>query len=117
MISLINVGLVIETMYGKKNMLITYFTSGIIGGLISIIIHGMLRDGVLSVGASGAICGLIGALLASLVGDVKTKTKIIILTILPILLIGFSSGNIDNISHFSCMFVGVIIGLILKKKK
>ena len=59
MYSLYIVGPRVEDFFGKWKFLTIYFISGISGGLLSIAMNG----DVVSVGASGAIFGLFGALL------------------------------------------------------
>ena len=96
-------------------MLIAYFSTGIIGGLISIVIHTLVGNPVISVGASGAICGLMGVIISSLTGDRISKLQTAFIAMLPLIIIGFSGGGIDNIAHFTCFFVGIPIGHILKR--
>lgn len=110
MISLMVLGLAIETTYGKKKFIALYFSTGIIGNFISIIIHGVLHNNVLSAGASSAICGLIGYIIA---GNLKKfKPNVVIMLIAPIFVIGIINGNVDNISHISAALIGVTLGLI-----
>lgn len=116
-ISLINIGLTVENMLGKRKMLIAYFSTGIIGGFISILIHQLIGNPVISVGASGAICGLIGVVVSSFVGDRVSKMKAMFIAILPLIIIGFAGSGVDNICHFVCFFVGILVGKILMKTR
>lgn len=113
MLSLMSIGLAIETTYGKKKMWTIYLSTGIIGGLLSVLMHGLLHDNVLSVGASGAICGLMGYIISKIIKNKNNRTKTIIAVIAPLLLIGVCGGNVDNIAHFSSFFVGILIGFVL----
>lgn len=115
MFSLMNIGLAIEAYYGKKKLLFSYFSIGILGSLISCIIHQLLGQNVLSAGASGAICGLLGLLIGTFSGNFSNKIQTILLVLLPIIFIGFQPG-VDNISHWVSFFLGVFLQFILKKK-
>ncbi len=59
MYSLFIIGPRIEDFFGKKKYLLIYILSGLSGSLLSVGLHG---SGTLPVGASGAIFGLLGAL-------------------------------------------------------
>jgi rhomboid protease GluP len=88
-----------------------YFFAGICGGLASMYFNSETP----SVGASGAIFGLIGAIVAFAVFNNQTAllqslTQVIILN----LIIGFSPGsNIDNSGHIGGLIGGGLIGFLL----
>lgn len=115
MFSLLNIGIAIEAYYGKKKFIFSYFFIGIVGSFISCIIHHLLGQNVLSAGASGAICGLLGLLIGTFVGNFSSKLQTILLALLPIIFIGFQPG-VDNVAHWVSFFLGVILQFILKKK-
>ena len=91
--------------------LVIYFFAGICGGLASM----YFNPGTPSVGASGAIFGLIGAVVAYAIFNNQTTllqslTQVIILN----LIIGFSPGsNIDNSGHIGGLIGGSLIGFLL----
>ena len=60
---LLRIGNQMELMLGKWKYLILYFASGIIAGTVSIVYNMIGNTDVLSIGASGAIFGVIGAML------------------------------------------------------
>lgn len=114
MYALYIIGMQLESFLGKSKYLIVYLLSGLSGSLLSI-----LFSNNYSVGASGAIFGLMGALLYfgyhyRIYLDSVIKSQIIPL-ILVNLIIGFSFTGIDNFAHIgglvggllSTMFVGV----------
>ena len=115
MYSLFIIGTQIENYYGKIKYLIIFFVSGICGGLLS----AMVGPNMVSVGASGAIFGLLGALgyfgyhYRLYLGNVL-KNQIIPIIIIN-LGIGFVIQGIDNFCHiggllggfFAAMMVGV----------
>ncbi len=101
------IGSQIENFMGRCKYLIIYFISAITGSLLSI----LLTRG-LSVGASGAIFGLMGSILyfgyhyRVYLGTVL-KSQIIPLIILN-LLIGFMSTGIDNFGHIGGLIGGIL---------
>ena len=114
MYALYIIGMQLESFLGKSKYLIVYLLSGLSGSLLSI-----LFSNNYSVGASGAIFGLMGSLLYfgyhyRIYLDSVIKSQIIPL-ILVNLIIGFSFTGIDNFAHIgglvggllSTMFVGV----------
>lgn len=113
MFSLINIGLVLELNRGKKEFLGIYFGTGILGGVISPCIYHMLRQDPLSVGASGAICGLLGYIIAETTDSFNQKVQTAIITLLPIALIGLT-GGVDNICHFVSFFIGIGFSIAAK---
>lgn len=118
--SLYVIGTQIESFMGKWKYLIIYFVSALTGSLLSI----LLSDAA-SIGASGAIFGLMGSLLyfgyhyRVYLGSVL-KSQIIPL-ILFNLLIGFITPGIDNFAHIGGLIGGalatVAVGVKYKSTK
>ena len=112
MYSLNILGTQIENYYGKVKYIIIFIISGICGGLLS-----ALSGSNLSVGASGAIFGLLGALAyfgyhyRLYLGNVLTSQ------ILPILLvnlaIGFMVPGIDNFCHVGGLLGGFLAAMLV----
>ena len=116
MYSLYVLGPQVENFYGKIKYLSIFIISGISGSLLS---TALSSNNMVSVGASGAIFGLLGSILyfgyhyRVYLGNV-IKSQIIPLIILN-LGIGFISSGIDNFAHigdlikkiFASMAVGV----------
>ena len=113
MYSLYIVGPRVEDFYGKWKYLLIYIISGISGGLLSIAMNG----DVVSVGASGAIFGLFGALLYFGYNYRGYIGAIIKSQILPIviynLLIGFFISGIDMWGHVGGLIGGIITAYML----
>jgi len=109
------IGSQIENFMGKAKYIIIYFVSIIVASLFSI----LLTKGV-SIGASGAIFGLMGALLyfgyhyRVYLGTVL-KSQIIPLIIFN-LLIGFISNGIDNYAHIGGLIGGALATMWLGVK-
>lgn len=111
------IGSQIESFLGKFKFIIIYFFSGITGCLLS-----MTMSDVPSVGASGAIFGLMGALLyfgyhyRVYLGNVL-KSQLIPIVFID-LITGFIVPGIDNFAHIGGLIGGIIItiGLGVKDK-
>ena len=112
MYSLYVLGTQIETLLGKGKFIAIYLISGICGGLLS----ALLND-VASLGASGAIFGLMGAMLyfgyhyRTYLGE-ALKRQIIPVIIIN-LAIGFLSAGIDNFAHIGGLVTGVFCTMAL----
>ena len=108
--SLYMIGRLSESYYGKGKFTLIYLLSAIAGSLLSI----SMNEGV-SIGASGAIFGLLGSLLyfgyhyRVYFGNVLLK-QIVPIIVLN-LFIGFSISGIDNFAHIG----GLIGGLLISK--
>ena len=111
MYSLSIVGNLIETYFGKLKMIIIYIFSGIGAGLLSSVIH---TTGV-SIGASGAIFGLLGSLLYFGYHYRVYMGEALIKSIIPIvvinLLIGFTIPGIDVYAHIGGLICGYLISM------
>lgn len=112
MYSLYALGPFVESLYGKVRYTIIYFLAGIVSSLFSYIFSPHI-----SVGASGAIFGLLGA---ALVFAVKMRDRIrkdFIINILSViginLVMGFSIPNVDNFGHLGGLVGGILSSFIL----
>ncbi|HET9221102.1 MAG TPA: rhomboid family intramembrane serine protease [Roseiflexaceae bacterium] len=104
-----------ERIYGTARFLALYFFAGLAGGVTSYALNPSP-----SVGASGAIFGLIGGLAAfyyvsrGLLGEVSRQQLGSLITVIMInLFIGFSSPVIDNTAHIGGLMGGAAIGVLL----
>ncbi len=107
----------LESFFGKTKFVIIYLVSGIAGNLLSLL---FLSTNTVSVGASGAIFGLMGALLyfgyhyRVYLGTV-IKSQIIPIIILNLIL-GFMSTGINNFAHIGGLVGGILISMMLGVK-
>ena len=114
--SLYILGSQIESLLGKFKYLVIYFFSGLTGALLSTILGGDAG----SIGASGAIFGLMGALVyfgyyyRVYLGN-AVKSQIIPLILLN-LFVGFMSPGIDNFAHIGGLVGGAIVTMALGVK-
>lgn len=113
MYSLYVIGPQVESFYGKIKYLIIYLISGICGSILSIGFH----DNIISAGASGAIFGLLGAILyfgyryRAYLGQ-AIKSQVIPIIVIN-LIIGFTSSGIDNAAHIGGLLGGVLTAMFL----
>lgn len=113
MYALYLIGTQVENFVGKWKFLLIYFLSMIAGSLMSAVIH----PTTVSVGASGAIFGLLGAMLyfgytyRVYLGNVMRSQ--IIPVILFNLLLGFMMPGIDNTAHIGGLIGGVLAAMAL----
>lgn len=110
MYSLFIVGRQVENNYGKIRLLIIYFISALTGGLLS----ALFSDSI-SIGASGAIFGLLGALLYFGLQFRLYLTDALVSKIIPIivlnLIIGFTVTGIDNACHIGGLIGGFLASM------
>lgn len=113
MYSLYIIGNVVENFFGKWKYLIIYFISGISGSILSM----AFSHNTILAGASGAIFGLLGALLyfgyyyRAYLGSAGKST--IIQVIFINLLIGFMVPGISNAAHIGGLVGGVLSSMMV----
>ena len=114
MYSLAILGTQVETFIGKWKFLFIYLISAISGNLLSLVFS---AENVISVGASGALFGLMGALLYfgyhyRLYLSEAIRNQIIPIIILN-LLIGFTISGIDNVAHIGGLIGGYLAAMAI----
>jgi len=105
-------GIRVEKYFGKSRFTLIYIFSGIIGNIISIIFTVFI-----SAGASGAVYGLTGAIVAM----TQQKNKSIdgmtfyLITIIAVIGIafGFLDSTVNNYAHIGGLFAGYTLGFLL----
>lgn len=123
MLALAYFGPLVERLYGSVNYLFVYLLAGVGGSLTSIAWH----PDVNSAGASGAIFGLLGALLATLLlAQYRDKNtfprdllraigKWALLFLLWNLYAGFRTKGLDYADHIGGLTTGFLIGLTMTR--
>lgn len=112
MYSLYVIGPQVESFYGKLKYIFIFFFSGICGSILSLAFSG---NNLISVGASGAIFGLLGSILyfgyhyRVYLGN-ALKSQIVPVIILN-LMIGFMITGIDNFAHIGGLIGGVFASM------
>jgi rhomboid protease GluP len=113
MYSLYIIGPQIEQIYGVEKYLSIYIVSCITASSLSY----LMSPYSISVGASGGIFGLMGALLAFAIIERHKINKKYISSLMQIIMInlfiGLSIRNIDNFGHVGGLIGGIFIGYIL----
>lgn len=117
MYALYAIGPQVEILYGRVKYIVIYFFSAIGGSLLSYI----FSPSSLSIGASGAIFGLFGAMVVFVL---KYKDRIpkrvlnnLFGVILLNLLIGFNLQGIDNFAHIGGLLVGALVAFLFLIQK
>ena len=110
-------GSILERLIGSKRFLIVFFMAGILANLVSVNFYDN------SLGASGSIFGVIGALIfvrpLMVVWAFGLPMPMFIAGIIWAVgdVIGFFvPSNVANLAHLSGMFFGLIIGAFYRKK-
>lgn len=113
MYALYIIGPQVESFFGKTKYLIIYLLSGISGSLLSV----AFNVNTVSVGASGAIFGLFGALLYFGYNYRGYLGNVIKIQILPVVIInlifGFISTGVDVAGHIGGLIGGIIVSSVL----
>jgi rhomboid protease GluP len=112
MYSLYSIGPLVEHIYGRYRYIVIYLVSGVIASLFS-----FWFSPYASIGASGAIFGLLGVIFVFAVkerkrigkGFVRNVTSTVIIN----LFIGLSLPGIDNFAHLGGLLCGTVLGIAM----
>ena len=111
----------LELVLGKVKFLLLYFAAGLCGNLLSAFAEIRTGEYAVSAGASGAIFGIIGALLYIALrnhGRIGTVSgQGILLMIALTLYYGFTSSGVDNFAHIGGLAAGFLLSVLLYRKK
>ncbi len=113
--ALYQLGAVFEMMFGTPRFLLIYFATGVAASAASV----FFTNGT-AAGASGAIFGILGALITGIRRSPRWKHQSWTQNLVKQLLgwaalnviIGFTVPGIDNAAHFGGFFAGLLFGLI-----
>jgi rhomboid protease GluP len=114
-----DLGSLAESLYGHWTFAVVYLLAGITGSLGSVI----WNPNVLSVGASGAIFGIAGALIASFyLGEFSLPRAAVMGTLRSVvtfvgynLVFGAMMSRVDNAAHVGGLVGGLILGALIAK--
>lgn len=117
MLILFFLGAMLEKEIGHIWFGVLYFFSGIGGNILSLIMKVVHNDPAGSLGASGAVFGLDGVLLAIVILSNRrmesvTPVRVILMIVLS-LYSGFTGGNVDNAAHVGGLICGFLLGGIM----
>lgn len=112
--ALVAIGQVAESMFGHARFALLYLLSGVAGATAS-----YLFSTTISAGASGAIFGLLGALVAYGWKNANMWRSGFIANLLFVMglniVFGLITPGIDNFAHIGGMLAGVLIGIIYRQ--
>lgn len=121
MVMLGALGYQLENEIGRIKFLLIYFISGIGGNLCSLYWNVSHGEQVISAGASGAIFGLMGALLYIVavnrgrLGRLSGRGMLIMVALS--LYFGLTSSGVDNSAHVGGLICGILITVLLYRRK
>lgn len=114
-------GRLAERFYGNGQMLLIYLVSGVAGSMASLF---FAASRSVSIGASGAIFGVVGCLLAAIFTKpnklppelVRSMRSSMLGFVGYSLVMGFVVGFIDNAAHIGGLAGGLLMGFVLAEK-
>lgn len=111
----------LELEIGKVRFLIIYFVSGIGGNILSLLYDLRLEQPAVSAGASGAIFGLMGALLYVVIANRGRLGRLsgrgMLFMVVLSLYFGLTSSGVDNLAHIGGLIAGFLMAVILYRRK
>src|SRR2546430_5097084 len=115
MMSLMQLGPALEELYGSARYLFLYVVTGAFGFLVS------AWFGNFSLGASGALLGLVGVMLAittkrggTYMRDLRSR---LVSSVVILFILGFSGVGIDNYAHFAGLVAGFGLGKLFADRQ
>lgn len=117
MYALYAIGPQVEILFGRVKYIIIYFFSAIGGSLLSF----TCSPNNLSIGASGAIFGLFGAMVVFVLKYKDRIPKKVLNNLFGViilnLLIGFNLQGIDNFGHIGGLLAGALVAFLILTKE
>lgn len=111
------IGSCVELELGSKRYGILYLGSGILAGCTSIVYNMLQNDYVVSIGASGAVFGTVGAILYLVLFHKGKRMQYSIRQIAFMAFFslygGFASQGVDNAAHFGGFVAGFVLAGLL----
>ncbi|MCM1087960.1 MAG: rhomboid family intramembrane serine protease [Muribaculaceae bacterium] len=113
MLILYYIGNVVEDKIGHLPYIVIYLLSGVAGDILSAGYELFTGQAIHSVGASGAVFGIEGALLMLVLvnkdRDIKVTARRLAFAIAFSLYCGFTSSNVNNMAHIGGVFMGFAV--------
>lgn len=118
-------GRLYEMMFGTRRFVLIYFVSGIAASITSLLRYIVLHQEGASVGASGAIFGILGAFIFSIRRSprwrnerwAKSIVQQLLFWIVANILIGFRIPQIDMAAHMGGLVAGLLLGALLPQRE
>ena len=117
MVMLLVIGYSLEPEIGKIRFLLIYLGSGLMGNLVSAWFDVSQGSYAVSAGASGAIFGIVGALLYvairnhGRVGEISTRGLVLMAGLS--LYYGFTAQGVDNAAHIGGLISGFLLAVLI----
>ena len=121
MVMLLVIGYSLEPEIGKIRFLLIYLGSGLMGNLVSAWFDVNQGSYAVSAGASGAIFGIVGALLYvairnhGRVGEISTRGLVLMAGLS--LYYGFTAQGVDNAAHIGGLISGFLLAVLTYWKR
>ena len=111
----------LELEIGKVRFVIIYFAGGRIGNIVSLFYDLTLEQPAVSAGASGAIFGLMGALLYVVIANRGRLGRLsgrgMLVMVVLSLYFGLTSTGVDNFAHIGGLVSGFLLAVLLYRRK
>lgn len=118
-------GRLYEIMFGTRRFVLIYFATGLFASFTSLMRYFLLQQDGSSVGASGAIFGILGAFIFSIRRSPRWRherwargiVNQLMFWIFANLVIGFSVPQIDMAAHLGGLAAGLLLGATLPQRE
>jgi len=121
MMALIFIGDIVEKALGKVKYVLLYILSGILAGACSLLMNVYTDSLAVSAGASGAVFGIIGALIYIVWANRDRLRNLnlsrFVFAVAYMLFTGFTSVGVDNAAHVGGLIAGFILGTSFYRRK
>ena len=121
MVMLGALGCNLELEIGKIRFLVIYFGSGIAGNTASLFYDMSTAQPSVSAGASGAIFGLMGALVYVVIANRGRLGRLsgrgMLIMVALSLYFGLTSSGVDNLAHIGGLAAGFLLAVLLYRRK
>lgn len=111
----------LELETGKIRFLIIYFGSGIAGNIVSLLYDMLIAQPAVSAGASGAVFGLMGALVYVVIANRGRLGRLsgrgMLVMVALSLYFGLTSSGVDNLAHIGGLASGFLLAVLLYRRK
>lgn len=118
-------GRLYEMMFGTRRFVLIYFATGLAASITSLMRYVFLQQSGASVGASGAIFGILGAFIFSIRRSPRWRherwargiVSQLMFWIVANIVIGFSFPQIDMAAHLGGLATGLLLGATLPQRE
>jgi rhomboid protease GluP len=118
-------GRLYEMMFGTRRFVLIYFATGLIASVTSLMRYTLSHQNTSSVGASGAIFGILGAFIFSVRRSPRWRhqpwarrvVEQLTFWMIANIVIGFSFPQIDMAAHLGGLVAGLILGATLPQNE